>query len=135
MTNFFLRHYKIFLCQICKTYLCEIWKTYLCEIWKHICVNNDKFLSQTPWIADKSLSAEENDLSRPARSNFKVLLLPFWPLFGATLEFYFCLLGLFRPLFRATLERKNSKFYFCLFGHFSFCDIIQLQEYVPSYFS
>jgi len=28
-------------------------------------VKYDKFLSQTPWIADKSLSAEENDLSRP----------------------------------------------------------------------
>ena len=32
---------------------------------KYICVKYDKFLSQTPWIADKSLSAEENDLSRP----------------------------------------------------------------------
>ena len=28
-------------------------------------VNFDKFLSQTPWIADKSLPAEGNDLSRP----------------------------------------------------------------------
>ena len=71
---------------------------------KHICVNNDKFLSQTPWIADKSPSAEENDLSRPARSNFRVLLLPFRSL-SATFQSNFrekklqVLLLPFRPLF------------------------------------